>query len=88
VKTNNLPIELNNKHTEGSSKPHMNQSLYTLPSDTLPINMRPTVYNGNSHPQQGKTMRDESEKLKYQIPHHIHGAPNWGLNGIESIQWR
>jgi len=35
----------------------------------------------------GKLMENESEKLKYRIPHHIHGAPNWGLNGIESIQW-
>jgi hypothetical protein len=33
----------------------------------------------------GKPMRGESEKLKYQTPHHIHGAPTWGLNGIESI---
>jgi hypothetical protein len=36
----------------------------------------------------GKLMENESEKLKYQVLHHIHGAPNWGLNGIESIQWR
>ena len=35
-----------------------------------------------------KLIRDESEKLKYQTPHHIHGAPTRGLNGIESIQWR
>jgi hypothetical protein len=36
----------------------------------------------------GNLIRDESEKLKYQILHHIHGAPSRGLNGIESIQWR
>jgi hypothetical protein len=36
----------------------------------------------------GKLMKDESEKLKYQILLHIHGAPTRGLNGIESIQWR
>jgi hypothetical protein len=36
----------------------------------------------------GNLMRDESEKLKYPTSHHIHGAPSWGLNGIESIQWR
>jgi hypothetical protein len=36
----------------------------------------------------GKPMRNESEKLKYKILHHIHGAPTQGLNGIESIQWR
>jgi len=33
----------------------------------------------------GKPMRGRSEKLKYQILHHIHGAPSRGLNGIESI---
>jgi len=36
----------------------------------------------------GKLMENESEKLKYQTPHRIHGAPSRGLNGIESIQWR
>jgi hypothetical protein len=33
----------------------------------------------------GNLMRDESKKLKYPTLHHINGAPNWGLNGIESI---
>jgi hypothetical protein len=36
----------------------------------------------------GKLMENESEKLKYPTPHHIHGAPTRELNGIESIQWR
>jgi hypothetical protein len=33
----------------------------------------------------GKLMKDRGEKLKYRTPLYIHGAPNWGLNGIESI---
>jgi hypothetical protein len=33
----------------------------------------------------GKLMENESEKLKYQILHYIHGASSRGLNGIESI---
>jgi hypothetical protein len=63
--------------------PHMNQSLYTLFLDTISISL---YANGNSYSQhRGKLMKNESEKLKYQTPHHTHGAPNWGLNGIESI---
>jgi hypothetical protein len=37
--------------------------------------------------EKGNPMRDRSEKLKYRALHHTHGASNWGLNGIESIQW-
>jgi len=33
-------------------------------------------------------MRGESEKLKYQTPHHIHGAPNWGWNRIHTMEMR
>jgi hypothetical protein len=51
--------------------------------DTISISL---YANGNSYSQhRGKLMKNESEKLKYQTPHHTHGAPNWGLNGIESI---
>jgi hypothetical protein len=73
----------------GSLKPHMNQSLYMLPLDTLLINMYANSIQWKlPSTTWEKLMRNESEKLKYQIPHHIHGAPNRGLNGIESIQWR
>jgi hypothetical protein len=36
----------------------------------------------------GKPMRGESEKLKYQTPHHIHGAPNWGWSRIHTMEMR
>jgi hypothetical protein len=44
--------------------------------------METPIYN------MGKLMENESEKLKYQTPRHIYGAPTRGLNGIESMQWR
>jgi hypothetical protein len=33
----------------------------------------------------GKLMKDRGEKLKYRIPHNTYGAPNWGLDRIESM---
>jgi hypothetical protein len=60
-----------------------------LPLDTLSINMYAnSIQLKLPSTTWEKLIRDESEKLKYQTPHHIHGAPTRGLNGIESIQWR
>jgi hypothetical protein len=67
----------------------MNKSLCMLPLDTLSINMYANSIQWKlPSTTWEKLIRDESEKLKYQTPHRIHGAPTQGLNGIESIRWR
>jgi len=66
----------------------MNQSLYTLFLDTISISL---CANGNSYSQhRGRLMKNESEKLKYQTPHHTHGAPDWGAqwNRIHIMELR